>query len=139
MSYLGLAFFPFFSFNFNFFILKVIIIIFKGLLVVVRDKRHLGDLGGDHPATDLEEERSADLEVGLVDVGHRDVLAQDGAGAAAADSADLLALLVVDSGALTSRCTARDEANTLPRHTVLDLVEDRTSANEPTSLTSPFG
>lgn len=103
---------------------------------MVRDKRHLGDLGRDHSATDLKEERSPNLEVRLVHIRHRDVLAEDGAGAATADGANLLPLLVVNSGALTSGCTTRDKANTLTRHTVLDLVEDRASTNEATLLAS---
>lgn len=105
-------------------------------LVMMRDKRHLGDLSGDHSATDLKEERSPNLEVRLIHIGHRDVLAEDGAGTTTADSTHLLALLVVNSSTLTSRSASRDKADTLARHAVLDLVEDRASTNETTFLTS---
>lgn len=105
---------------------------------MMRDKRHLCNLSGDHPPTNLKEEGCSNLEVRLVNICHRDVLTEDRAGTTTADCPHLLTFLVVHSGTLTCGCTTRDKTNTLTRYTVLNLIEDWTGTDEPTFLTSSF-
>lgn len=83
----------------------------RGLPVLGRHKRHLGDGGLSLLASYDNVHLGARLVLPILDVSHRDVLAQRGAGHAAGDGANLLAILL-NLGTLARGRTRDDEADT---------------------------